>query len=398
MRAPLYAIPGKAEHPAGPGAYDLAGVSTGVGGGGGGGSTMYGGDVTHGEQLTLAHVGPWTFQGVAQGSESLSTITGSQLAERLSNWHARPSWIPGTDYVDTNASSNVGGIVPAGGMTIDGMTVPAGTWVVQNRTFTGPIVIEGKAGAAGPFVGVLFRGCRMRASFTAPGFYSQNAQSTGGAVRFHYCDAGGTSLAAVCESAFESSHNLGASDRMYVLRCHISRVTSAVFLRNNGDAAIENYIREVTDFGDPGFHLNGVANSGGETATLWKRNNIVLAKQTGSTQITDVIQFAADNGSYPGGGTNVDGSTGYQVLDNLLGGANYVLQFGRDVGRGTTMANCNVAGNKITTTLYANGGESGLGYKGPLDWTSNGNTWTGNTWADGANAGVAIASSAVAHD
>lgn len=374
---------------------------TSTGGSGGGGGTMPGGDVTHGDQLTLAHVGPWAVQGVAQGAETLRTVSGASLSERVSNWHPRPSWIPGTTYNPNDTSNtNYGGIVGVGGVTIDGRTYAAGTYIVQNTNFSGntTIIIEGVGGTSGPFVGIVFRACRMRNYYAAPGFYSQNSQSTGGIVAFHYCDAGGVDLVTPCESAFESSLHLGASDRQHILRCYISKVTSGAFGRNHGDSFVENYLREVTDFGNPAYHLNGFANSGSETATLWLRNNMVLVKQSGSTQITDVIQFAADNGSYPGGGTNVDGSSGYWIKDNYLGGANYTLQLGQDTGRSTTMSNCTVSGNKFTTSLYANSGESGLGYKGPSGayaWGSSGNTWTGNTWADGVNAGVTITSAAV---
>lgn len=370
---------------------------------------MPGGDVTHGNQLTLNHVGPWTVQGVSAGAETLRTVSGASLSERVSNWHARPSWIPGTTYdVNDTSLTNYGGIVGGGGATIDGRVFAAGTYVVQNTLFSGntSIIIEGKGGTSGPFVGIVFRSCQMRNGYSAPGFYGQNSQSTDGVVAFHYCDAGSVDLATVCESAFESSHNLGANDRQHVLRCYISNVTSAAFGRNSGDSFVENYVRAVTDFGNPAYHLNGFANSGGETATLWLRNNMVLQKQSGSTQVTDVIQMAADNGGYPGGGANIDGSTGYVVKDNHLGGANYVLQLGRDVGRATTLAHTHIDGNTITTSLYANGGESGLGYKGPVAWdaddgTGDGNTWgtnSANTWYDGVNAGVTIASSAIAHD
>lgn len=362
---------------------------------------MPGGNVTHGSQLTLSHVGPWAVQGVAQGSETLRTVSGAALSERVSNWQARPSWIPGTTYNPADTSpSNYGGIVGGGGATIDGRTYAAGTYVVQNTLFSGntTIIIEGKGGTSGPFVGIVFRACRMRNYYLAPGFYSQNSQSTDGIVAFHYCDVGGPDLITMCESGLESSHNLGPNDRQHVLRCYVSRVTTAVFMRNNGDSLVECYVREVTDFGDPAKHLNGVPNSGGETATLWLRNNMVLVKQSGSTQVTDVIQFAADNGGYAGGGTNIDATTGYQIRDNYLGGANYTLQFGQDTGRATTMSNCTVTGNQFTTSLYANSGESGLGYKGPSGayaWGSSGNTWSNNTWADGPNVGQTIPSSAV---
>ena len=131
-----------------------------------------GGIVTHGSELTLNSVGPWTLQNVPRGSESLSTLSAGQLSERLSTWptDGRPSWIPGTTYVYNNNPTNYGGLVPAGGMNIDGYNVPAGTWVVQFRNFAnGGLIISGdNSGTSGAWPGVLFRGCRMRGGWTAP--------------------------------------------------------------------------------------------------------------------------------------------------------------------------------------------------------------------------------------
>lgn len=357
------------------------------------------GAVNNGIDLSTALVGPWTLQGVSQGSESLAATTSTQLAERYSTFpgNARPSYIPGTDYVYDNSPSNHGGIVPAGGMTIDGYTVPAGTWVVQFRDMSATgVIIEGDcSGTGSAFPGVLFRGCRMRGPYSAPGWFNQNGQSPGGIIWFLYCDGGATNTTNMCESIFESK-GMSARDHLYVIRCYLTKATTLVFLRNSGDAAIENWCDEVQDFGDATKHLNGIGNSGNQTATLWLRNHAVMAQQPGSTQLTDVFQMAADDGPYPGTGTNLDGSQGYQIRDNYLGGAAYTLQLGVD--KSNTAADVShvvVTGNLVTTSLYPNGGSSGLGYKGPT-WGVQGNTWSGNTWADGPNVGQAIPSSAIA--
>lgn len=363
-----------------------------------------GGAVTHGDQLTMAKVGPWTVQGVSQGSETLNTLTGTQLAERISTFpgNARPSWIPGTDYVYNNSTSNHGGIVPSGGLTIDGYSVPAGTWVVQFQDCSADnIIIEGDCGGAGSaFPGVLFRGCRMRNAYTAPGFFNQNGQSPGGTIWMLYCDGGAVDTTHMCESIFESKGlDTRDKDRLYVIRCYLSLATTLVFLRNSGDAAIENFCEKVQDFGDASKHLNGIGNSGGQTATMWLRNNMIMVQQAGSTQLTDVVQFAADDGAYPGTGTNQDGSSGYQIRDNYLGGAAFTLQLGVD--KSNTAADVKgivVTGNHFSQSLYTNGGSSGLGYKGPT-WGSLGNQWgspgTDNIWVDGPNAGQVVPSSAI---
>jgi hypothetical protein len=371
-------------------------VSVTLAGPGGGGPP--GGAVIHGQQLTVDHVGPWTLQSVAKGSESLASTTSGQLAERYSTFpgNSRPSYIPGTDYVYDDDPANHGGIVPAGGMTIDGYDIPAGTWVVQFRDLSASsVIIEGDCGGTGStFPGVLFRGCRMRGPFSAPGWFNQNGQSPGGIIWALYCDGGAVTTTAMCESIFESK-GVSDADHLYVIRCFLTRATTLVFLRHSGDAAIENWCDEVQDFGDSSKHLNGIGNSGNQTATMWLRNHMVMAQQPGSTQLTDIIQMAADDGPYPGTGFNLDGSQGYQIRDNYLGGAAFVLQLGVDkANTSADVSNIVATGNKVTTSLYANGGSSGLGYKGPT-WGVQGNTWSGNTWADGSDAGETIPSSAI---
>ncbi len=240
--------------------------------------------------------------------------------------------------------------------------------------------------------------CRVETLLTES-WFNQNGRSVGGIVWINYSDAGGDAQGAppsnMCESIFESKGN-GPNDRLYVIRSYLS-VATLVFLRNSGDAAIENYCRDVQDFGDSSKHLNGIGNSGGQKATLWLRNNMVMVKRSDSTQLTDVIQMAADDGSYLGTGTNLDGSQGYTIKDNYLGGAAYVLQLGQDKSNTTTasLRSVNVTGNRFTTSLYPNSGQSGLGYKGPINWLVQG-TWSNNSWADGANAAQTISSSAVA--
>lgn len=355
-----------------------------------------GGAVAHGAELTINHVGPWAVQGVSKGSETLSTLTSAQTQERLSTWptDGRPSWIPGTTYVYNNNPTNYGGIVPAGGMVIDGYTIPAGTWVVQFRNFTSGLVISGdNSGTSAAWPGVVFRGCRMRGPWMAPGWYNHNGQSHGGKIWIMYCDAGGKSLATndYCESIFESKNYTAGRDKQYVIRSSLSNASTLVFMRNNGDACIENFCAGVSDFGDSSKHLNGIANSGGQSCTLWLRNNMVLPQQAGSTQLTDVIQMAADDGAYLGAGTNYDGSIGYAITDNLLGGAAYTLQLGYDKSNTITQVrNVRVTGNKFSTNLYPNSGSSGIAYKTP-DFSNYGNLWQNNTWVGGSKDGQTVA-------
>ena len=277
--------------------------------------------VTHGDQLTVAKTGPWALQGVSKGAESLMALNPG--GERLSNWPGwgRPSWVPGTDYTCNNDPANVGGVVPAGGLVIDGYTVPAGTWVVQFRDFTSVgLAIEGAcSGAYPPWPGVMFRGCRFRmATQGAPGIYGNNGMANGGITWFLYCDAGGTSISLpdVCESVIESNGAGSGTDRQYVIRCYLSVATTLAFGRNNGDAFIENYGETVIPYYTGSswatYHMNGMGNSGGETATLWLRNHLSFCPQPAGCPEwhpqNDVIQMAADGGAYPGSGINLDSS------------------------------------------------------------------------------------------
>lgn len=354
-------------------------------GGGGGTGTMPGGDITHGRQLTINHVGPWALQGVAKGSESLTATTSAQLATRFSTYpgNARPAYIPSSAYVNNNNASNVGGIVPAGGMTIDGEFYAAGTWVVQFRDLSAAnVIIEGDCGAAGSaFPGVLFRGCRMRGPWAAPGWYNQNGQSHGGIVSFSYCDGGGLSLSATdyCESVFESQGINPNRDKMRVVRCFVTNATTLVYQRCNGDAIKETLGQGISDFGHSDKHLNGFANAGSQTAILWTRNSLVSPQQSGSANPpSDIFQFAADAGTYIGGGTNQDGSTGFWVSNNYLGGAgNHTLQLGYDKANGVNdITNMHIVGNVLEESSTT------VAYKTP-NFSANGNEWSGNTLANG---------------
>lgn len=352
-----------------------------------------GGAVTHGDQLTLNSVGPWALQGVSKGSESLTFL--DPAGERISSYPGwgRPSWIPGTDYAYNNNPSNLGGVVPAGGMTIDGYSIPAGTWVVQFREFNNAgVIITGDSGGAGSaWPGVLFRGCRMRQNWGSPGFVNYNAESSGGISWFLFCDAGGIGYVPpnVCEGIIESQGVSPDRDKQYIIRCNLGITSNLAGGRNNGDAFIENYCRDVPRYyNDDTYHIGGLMNSGGQTATLWLRNNIDLSPQPGYPTNTlfkaqvSCVQMAADVFGYPGTGTNRDGSQGYQIRDNYIGGSDYSLQLGLD--KANTSADVSrvvVTGNKFTTKWFEQSGRLGISYKNPT-WGVQNNVWSSNTWAD----------------
>lgn len=355
------------------------------------GQSIPGGAVTHGSQLTINHVGPWTVQGAAKGSESLVALNTTQLAERISTYpgNGRPSWIPGTDYVLNGDPSNHGGVVPSGGMMIDGWFVPAGTWVAQFYDMSANnIIVEGGPG----WIGFMARACRQRNNWSSPGFVNYNALANGGSTWFNYCDAGGLDVVPpnICESIFESQ-GIGPNDRQYIIRPYLSIATTLAFGRNNGDAFIEPFCEVVPRyFNDDTYHLNGLANSGGQTATLWLRARLNFSPQPGYPtnpyfkSQNDCFQMAADGGAYPGTGTNLDGSTGYVMKDSWVAGADHMLQGGVDKGNTSAdVSNVQVSGMQFSTYYFENGGETGIAYKDPT-WGVQGNSWdpVTNIWAD----------------
>lgn len=352
-------------------------------------TTQPNGSITHGEQLTLAMSG-WTALGVQQ----TDLIAAGDPSTRLSNWpgNDRPAWIVETPYVYNNNPSNKGGIVPAGGMMIDGFLVPAGTYVVQFRDFSDQqIVLEGDCdGQYPPFAGLMLRGCRWRGASENVGLISENGMTCGGKVWVHYCDLGGlgSQPAQYCEVAIKQNGNPTQTFRNY-----ISYVTTGIqTVGIPGMAILENYIERLTTFNTDGPHLNGITFNGSDTCAQVERNHIVVQtpEDNGSGKAvgqTDCISFFQDFGAFPGTGQNSDSTYGYRVLDNYIGGTGYCFYAGMNAGQpATSVQNMYVTGNKITTVSWPNGGQYGSIAAVP-SWGSYGNVNSNNTWADGASAG-----------
>lgn len=364
--------------------------------------TMPGGDVTHGEQIDMNKVGPWTLQGVAKGSETLQALTVG--GERISTWptDGRPSWIPGTPYVYNNDPNNHGGIVPAGGMTIDGEFVPAGAWVVQFRDFDDAVVVSGSNGSSGtpgssgnpstPWYGVVFRGCRWRMNSSSVGWINNNGETQpGGKIWIHYSDAGGLggSASQFCEIPIK------IVTTAIVKRNYLSHCTTAVQnVGNPGAKVMENYIERLTTFNTSGPHINGISVNGGDVCYQIERNHVVAQQQEDSgsgkaVDQTDCIAMFQDFGNYPGTGTNDDGTQGYRLINNYLGGTGYVVYAG--AGSQGTVSNMQWIGNKFTTIAWPNGGSYGPLANGgtyTVQFGSNGNLWQNNTWADDYGTGT----------
>lgn len=330
--------------------------------------------IAHGEDLELGHVGPWSLQAVAQGSESLDTPSlpgrGYWLIDTTSEW------APSQTYVYNNDPANKGGTVPSGGLTIDGYAIPAGTVVAQFRDFSaGDFSAQGQSGS------YLFRGCRFRN--TAIGQSSQfNDFTSTYTNRLHFCDMGSTSADdADWQGAFWKSISNSSGHVMLRNYCSYQYVT---FQPNNPDAHfIENYVEKLIYYGGetgpPGngeaLHMACIGCEGGQSGFRIMRNKIIPASPDEGGNVFVNGSAIAMEGT--GGGAYDD----CQIVDNYLSGFNYViLNFGEDAGA----TNIVVTGNKITTRWFTNGAIVGPEQVGPFPpaWGSNGNVKSGNVWAD----------------
>lgn len=357
------------------------------------------GAITHGEQLTRAMVG-YTGLGITQAQLQSVNANGTRLS-LYPSW-GKPGWIPSTPYVYNNNPSNHGGVVPAGGMTIDGFFVPAGTWVSQFQDFgSQSLIVEGDCGGQfGSWPGIVFRGIRSRGPGTAPGFLGDGngCNSTGGKIWFLYSDLGGNGAANsdYNEVPIKLQASVGILYRNYV-----SYTTTGLQINKDNSLVLENFVEKLTlYYGEPGppgesgtKHLNGFTTNGGLKNIRLERNKIILQSPDDaghSIGQTDAISFFQDFGDFQGTGTNDNGTVGYQVLNNYIGGGGYTIYTGMNAGKpSTSVKNMVVTGNKITTQWWPNGGSFGpVGAAAP--WGTNGNVWSNNTWADGPKAGQAI--------
>lgn len=331
-----------------------------------------GGAITHGSQLTYSDVGPWSLQGVSKGSESLDTPSTPGRGYWLMDTPSE--WAPTGAYTYNNTPSNKGGIVPAGGLTIDGYVVPAGTVVAQFRNFSASdFSAQGQSGQ------YLFRGCRFRNN--AIGQSSQfNDYTATYTNRLFYCDIGSTSSANVdWQGAFWKA--IGGTGHV-MLRCYCSyqyvtfqpNVPNCHFIENYVEKLIY-YYGEVGPPGDGPLHMACIGSEGGGQGFRINRNRITPASpdEGGNVFVNgSSIAFEGTNGS------NYDDC---EVKDNYLSGFNYViLNFGEVAGSTGVV----VTGNQVTTQWFTNGGIAGVEQAGPNppSWGSNGNVKSGNVWAD----------------
>ena len=326
-------------------------------------------------------------------------IDGSSETQPGGMCYSWPS--PTQAYVYNNLKTNVGGIVPAGGAVIDGFQVDAGTYVWQ---FLDLSYIDLALHQGGP--SVVFRGCRCRQNGSAPGIFDCGIGYTG-KIMISYCDFGG--LGAPADQIQEVPVKIDNCGGILIYRSYFSYFTTGVQpiapADPNGQRdTIENYLEKITRLG--GDHLDGQQVNGDQANLRYLRNYSVAQKyDDNGTIVSDTGCFSmfqdTANGQptyYLGGGINpLDGTVGYRVTHNYVGGNGYCFYLNSGPAPGNDLY---FANNLITTSIYPIGytadGEQGYGggYDGPVDsapvWNQAGNYQENNLWADGPTAGTSF--------
>jgi hypothetical protein len=372
-------------------------------------------NITHGDQLTINHVGPWTLQGVTKGSESMAALTGPARGywrfDTPDDFLPTAAWPSNANDANPSVLNDAalkGGVVTGSAVTIDGFSVPVGTRIVQFKTFPDGYDFY----AQGTALKVMFRGCRFRWSSgtSGAGVFNDNGASSAQQIMLHYCDMGLLSLDPPNGSqALMHLKFLGGSGHR-VLRTYYTR--SSTFLQPNvgGCRIIENWIDEyIYAYGEAGtsgtgpdsttLHLNGISAEGGLTNTQILRNHILCPSPDGSTGSTGSAagqigygtqsgQTGYGSGSAPGRlATQTDNiaifaitgtNSGITISDNYLGGSGYCLYAGNANGLASNIV---VTGNKFTTRWWTNAANHGPITDVPT-WGANGNVQSNNTWAD----------------
>lgn len=334
--------------------------------------------ITHGDQLTVAHVGPWSIQNVTKGTEVLVRVP----VPGLGFWQIATSseYAPTGTYVYNNNPSNNGGIIPTGGLTIDGVFFPAGTVVCQYSDLSGSdISCQGQGGQ------YLFRGCRFRQNGVGDSSQFNDNTSTY-TCALHFCDMGGLSAQNVDANAPFWKMIGGSNHRCY--RNYMTYQKVALQPNSANFQCIENYIDKGTFFwghtgpppgGSPN-HMASIGCEGGGVGYRIMRNRIFIPSPDEAGNIIENGATIAMEG------TNTFTYSDCQVVDNYVAGANYAfLAFGEVAGQTNIVA----TGNKFTTQYWTLGGLSGILQTGPfpVPWGSNGNVKSNNTFADDYGSG-----------
>lgn len=357
-------------------------------------STFVQGTLSHGKDLTRAMVGPAGL-GIPTSALRKTAVNGA----RITTWptDGLPSWIPNAPYIYDNNPANHGGIVQAGGIVIDGLNVPEGTWVAQFNDFDEGMLVAGNNDDTSPKLpGIMFRGCRWRGAVKAPG-YLNVAKNSNTVIWLLFCEAGGLGPQDIQYNEVPFSITDATSNSIF-LRNYISYTTTAIQPGASGPQIIENYVEKITLYynGAPppgetwGKHLNGISlNGGAQKNALVLRNKVLLQSPDDAGRLvnqTDCIAFFQDSGSFRGTGTNIDGSVGYLVKDNYIGGGAYCIYAGMNAGKpADSVRNMVLIGNQVTTQWWPSGGSYGPLAAQPV-WNSYGNVKSNNTFAESGKA------------
>lgn len=356
-------------------------VTTGSGGG-----AAWNDTITHGYDLEIGNVGPWSLQGVARGSQSIQVMA---LPSRGYWKMDEPSeYAPTGTYVYNRLSTNHGGVVGSGGITLTGMTLnngttsadiflPAGTIVVQYRDFSaGDFSAQGQSGSY-CFIGCVFRGDGIGQSSQFNDFTSTYTN------RQLYCDMGGMEPAALAHWQMPFWKMIGGQNHvMFRNYCSAQYVTYQ--LNVNNPLCIENYITDLTWYygetappgqgGEP-LHMSSVGSQGGVSGHRVLRNVILCPSP-------DPLGTVFTQGAALTFGNDIDVAwSDVWIKDNYLSGMGFVIRlFGEYPGQN----NLQVTGNYVSSKWFTNGGASGVAQLGdnPVVWGSSGNVKSGNIWID----------------
>lgn len=336
--------------------------------------------VTHGAQLTLDHVGPWSLQGVPRGQEQLQAVP--LPARGYWKMDEPAEYAPNGVYAYNNSPSNRGGVVPVGGLVIDGYAIPAGTTVVQFRDFSaGDFSAQGQGGS------YLFRGCRFRSD--AIGQSSQFNDFTATYTnRLGFCDMGGKEPASLATWQMSFWKTIGGQNAL-MYRCYCSSQYVTFQMNVPGAQFLENFVERLTWYygetappgqgGEP-LHMSSVGSQGGVSGLRVLRNKILC-------QSPDPLGNVFTQGAALTFGNDVDVPwSDVWIKDNHLSGMGFVIRlFGEVPGQN----NLQVVGNTVSTRWFTNGGASGVAQLGdhPVAWGADGNVKANNVWADDYGAG-----------
>lgn len=331
--------------------------------------------ITNGIQLTTSMVGP---PGIGFTSNAFRTIT---LPPR-GFWRGdTPSeFVLNQPYTYNNNPTNFGGQT-ASSMVIDGFPVPAGVYVIQFTDFSNGDFFMSNGNS------FMFRGCKYRNPIGSPGCWNCGTSNTG-ALWVHFCDLGGNGSAP--GDFHEVPIDIQNAASFVAYRNRISFTTTGIQCEVNDYQSIENYITDLTDFGNGTSHINGMTRNGGQTCGLILRNYVIVQKfDSSGRQIlqTDCISYFQDFGDFPGTGTNADGSVGYFIDNNYVAGTGACIYSGKNAGTpANSVQNMHVTNNLVSTVAYITGGFDAPSAAEPV-WGSFGNVVSNNTWSDGPNAG-----------